>query len=65
MADLTHNFSERRTYYPKPSLVDMPPELGKKIFDFIESTPMPDYDKMAKEAEELMKKIIEEKEKGN
>ncbi len=37
--------------YGKPSLTNMEPELGRRIFNIILSTPKPDHEKMKMEAD--------------
>ncbi|MBR1598058.1 MAG: hypothetical protein IJ661_03980 [Lachnospiraceae bacterium] len=47
------------TRYGKPSMTNLPPDLGKAIFEQILSTPAPDHEKLRKEAHELEKKMLE------
>ncbi len=49
--------------YGKPNLAGMPKELGNRIIRTIRETPPPDFEKLHKEALDLEKKIIEEREK--
>ena len=45
--------------YGKPSLTNLPYELGKSIIDQIMSTPKPDFTEMRKRANEVEEKILE------
>ena len=49
--------------YKKPNMTGLPKELGMRVFHAILSTPAPDWDKMEREADELEKKMIEERKK--
>ena len=46
--------------YGKPSLTNLDPELGRKIFDAILSTPKPDRAKMNREADAELSRILKE-----
>lgn len=49
--------------YRKPSMTNLPPELGKAIFRQILSTPAPDRAKLRKESERLEREMVREREK--
>ena len=44
--------------YGKPCMTNLPPELGRAIFNQILNTPKPDYDAMEKKARALEKEMI-------
>lgn len=46
--------------YGKPSMTDLPAELGVRIFKQILSTPPIDYDQMKKRSDELLKQMTED-----
>ena len=45
--------------YGKPSMTNLPKELGIAIFKQILSTPKPDYEKIGADAKALEKKMLE------
>ena len=47
------------TRYAKPSMVNLPSDLGKAIFTQILSTPKPDDTKLDAEAKKLEKEMVE------
>lgn len=49
--------------YGKPSLTNLPKDLGKAIFKKILATPAPDRAKMKAESEALLKEMIQERER--
>ncbi len=55
--------------YKKPSMTNLPPELGKAIFMQIINAPAPDRAKMKRESDELLNDMIkvrdEEDAQGN
>ena len=51
------------TRYGKPSLTNLPADLGKTIFKQIMNTPAPDRVKMKAESDELLKQMIKERER--
>ena len=46
------------TRYGKPCMTNLPPELGRAIFNQILNSPKPDYDAMEKKARALEKEMI-------
>ena len=44
--------------YGKPCMTNLPPELGRAIFNQILNTPKPDYEAMEKKARALEKEMI-------
>jgi hypothetical protein len=55
--------------YGKPCMTNLPPELGRAIFNQILNSPKPDYDAMEKKAraleEEMLKVMEQENAQGN
>ena len=49
--------------YGKPNLTNMPKEIGIKIFKEILNSPVPDRKKLMEEADELEKKMKDERNK--
>ena len=49
--------------YSKPSMTDLPYELGKDIIEQIMSSPKPDFSDTRIEVEEIHRKIMEERKK--
>ena len=47
--------------FGKPSMTDLPYELGRRIFSQMNSTPKPDFTKTRKEVDEIKQKIIAER----
>lgn len=54
---------DNTTRYGKPSLTNLPADLGKAIFKQIMNTPAPDRAKMKAESDELLKQMVKEREK--
>lgn len=53
----------RAIRYGKPNMTNLPPELGRAIFEQMLNTPPSDLKKMKEEADMLEKKMKEEMEK--
>lgn len=51
------------TRYGKPSLTNLPTDLGKTIFKQIMNTPAPDRAKMKAESDQLLKQMIKDRER--
>ena len=51
------------TRYTKPSMTNLPADLGQEIFNQILNSPTPDRKKMKEESDELLKKMIQERDK--
>ena len=49
--------------YGKPNMTNMPKEIGIKIFKEILNSPIPDRKKLMEEADELEKKMKDERNK--
>lgn len=49
--------------YGKPSLTNLPADLGKRIFKQIMNTPAPDRAKMKAESDQLLKQMIKDRER--
>jgi len=49
--------------YGKPSMTNLPPELGKRIFEQILNSPKVNWNEMHKKAQKLEKDMINELEK--
>ena len=54
--------SEKR--YGKPSMTNLPYELGKSIFEEMDNSPRVDKEAIRKEVEEFKKKVIEERKRN-
>ncbi|MBQ6492527.1 MAG: hypothetical protein IJI92_01475 [Erysipelotrichaceae bacterium] len=50
--------------YGKPSMTNLPYELGKSIFEEMDNSPRVDREAIRKEAEAFEKKVIEERKKN-
>ena len=50
------------TKYGKPSMTNLPSEIGVGIFRQIMNTPKPDYDKMREEAARLEREMVKVRE---
>ena len=44
--------------YVKPSITNLPPELGAAIFKQILSTPVPDREKLKAKSDRILKKML-------
>ena len=51
----------RTVKYRKPSMTDLPYELGRRIFSQMNSTPKPDFTETRKEVDEIKQRIIAER----
>ena len=51
------------TRYAKPCMTNLPPELGRSIFTQILNTPAPDRKKMKAASAELLKAMVQERDK--
>ncbi len=51
------------TRYAKPSLTNLPTDLGQKIFNQILNTPAPNRKKMKEESDALLRDMIRERDK--
>lgn len=51
------------TRFGKPNMTNLPRDLGIRIFKTILSTPPPDFEAMEREADELERQMILEREK--
>lgn len=51
------------TRFGKPNMTGLPRDLGERIFEIIQSTPAPDFDKMEQQADELERQMKIEREK--
>ena len=62
---ISKGFFKMNTYqkYGKPNLTNMPKEIGIKIFKEILNSPVPDRKKLMEEADELEKKMKDERNK--
>lgn len=55
--------SEQKRYL-KPNMTNLPPELGKAIFDEIKNAPKTDLEAIQKKADEIRNNIRRAKENG-
>ena len=53
------------TRYGKPCMTNLPPELGRAIFNQILNTPKPDFDAMEKKARALEGEMLKVREQEN
>ena len=51
--------------YGKPDMTNLPPKLGRAIFDQILSTPKPDEEKINEEAKKVEAEMIKIREREN
>ncbi|MBR1657093.1 MAG: hypothetical protein IJ697_01325 [Synergistaceae bacterium] len=51
--------------YVKPSITNLPPELGRAIFKQILSTPVPDRAKLRAESNKILEKMVALREREN
>lgn len=51
------------TRYAKPSMTNLPPDLGKAIFQQILNTPKPDDEMLSAEARRLEKEMVKVRER--
>jgi hypothetical protein len=51
--------------YGKPCMTNLPPELGRAIFNQILNSPKPDYDAMEKKARALEGEMLKVREQEN
>jgi hypothetical protein len=51
--------------YGKPCMTNLPPELGRAIFNQILNTPKPDFDAMEKKARALEGEMLKVREQEN
>lgn len=49
--------------YGKPSMTNLPPELGARIFKQILSSPVPDREKMRRESARLLNEMVAERDR--
>ena len=56
---------ERPTRYRKPCMTNLPPDLGRAIFEQIRNTPAPDVEKMQAESARLVREMLQDREREN
>ena len=49
--------------YAKPSMTNLPKDLGKSIFRQIMNTPKPDRERMRAESAELLRQMVKERDR--
>ena len=61
MATAVKNATQKPIRFGKPSMTNLPYDLGVRIINTIINSPKPDFTEANKEIDELMKKIDEER----